>query len=214
MFSSTIPGREPASVPLVKAIAGDGSVCGSLATRGNRSTAFAAPPPSTWRVSRKNCFQQPTSISSGSVTARPSRSSMRHGLREGMGASKDMLALKSTRSRPRAGGPDLRKFDRDEDEEEGIAAAIREFEANGVGLRDQAVLCRSNRRLNEIAAALETRTFRFCTSEPVRARRNPRPLGVDESSRRSIWRCARPRRSLAALRHSASGHSRLLFTCA
>jgi superfamily I DNA/RNA helicase len=77
-----------------------------------------------------------------------------------MGASKDMLALALTPDR--GVGPeglDLRKFDRDEDEEEGIAAAIRELEAKGVRLRDQAVLCRSNRRLNEIAAALEARNI-------------------------------------------------------
>lgn len=53
----------------------------------------------------------------------------------------------------------MRRFDRDEDEEEGIAAAIRELESRGVRLRDQAVLCRGNRRLNEIAAALEARNI-------------------------------------------------------
>src|SRR4029453_4533801 len=53
----------------------------------------------------------------------------------------------------------LRKCDRDEDEEEGIAAAIQELQGKGVRLRDQAVLCRSNRRLNEIAAALEARNI-------------------------------------------------------
>jgi hypothetical protein len=36
----------------------------------------------------------------------------------------------------------------------GIAATIRELEARGVRLRDQAVLCRSKRQLNEIAGAL------------------------------------------------------------
>ena len=77
-----------------------------------------------------------------------------------MGASKGMLALKLTADRgvgPEL--PDLRKFDHDEDEEEGIAAAIQELEGKGVRLRDQAVLCRSNRRLNEIAAALEARNI-------------------------------------------------------
>jgi len=77
-----------------------------------------------------------------------------------MGASKGMLALKLTPDR--GNGPeglDLRGFDQDEDEDEGIAAAIRELEAQGVRLRDQAVLCRSNRRLGEIAAALEARNI-------------------------------------------------------
>ena len=74
--------------------------------------------------------------------------------------AKDMLPLKLTPNRePGPEGLDLRKFDRDEDEEEGIAAAIRELETKGVRLRDQAVLCRSNRRLNEIAAALEARNI-------------------------------------------------------
>ena len=77
-----------------------------------------------------------------------------------MGSSEGMLPLKLTAERgvgPEL--PDLRRFDQDEDEEEGIAAAIRELEAKGVRLRDQAVLCRSNRRLNEIAAALEARNI-------------------------------------------------------
>jgi len=38
-----------------------------------------------------------------------------------------------------------------------VAAGIRELETGGVRFRDQAVLCRSNRRLNEIAEALEAR---------------------------------------------------------
>ena len=38
-----------------------------------------------------------------------------------------------------------------------VAAAVRALEGDGIRLRDQAVLCRTNRRLNEIAAALELR---------------------------------------------------------
>ena len=77
-----------------------------------------------------------------------------------MGASKGLLDLKLTADRGNGPElPDLRKFDRDEDEEEGIAAAIHELEAKGIRLRDQAVLCRSNRRLNEIAVALEARNI-------------------------------------------------------
>lgn len=79
---------------------------------------------------------------------------------QGMDASKGMLPLALTPDRGKGPElPDLRKFDRDEDEEEGIAAAIRELESNGVRLRDQAVLCRSNQRLNDIAAALEARNI-------------------------------------------------------
>jgi DNA helicase-2/ATP-dependent DNA helicase PcrA len=53
--------------------------------------------------------------------------------------------------------PQLRVFQTAEDELEGVAAAIRELEGKGVRLRDQAVLCRSNARLNEFAAGLEAR---------------------------------------------------------
>jgi hypothetical protein len=75
-----------------------------------------------------------------------------------MGASDGMLPLALTAARG-AGPerPDLRRFNKDEDEEEGIAAAVRELEDKGIRLRDQAILCRSNRRLNEIAIALEAR---------------------------------------------------------
>jgi len=77
-----------------------------------------------------------------------------------MGASAGTLPLHLTADRGSGPAlPDLRRFDTDADEEEGIAAAIRELEGNGVRLRDQAVLCRSNRRLNEIAAVLEARNI-------------------------------------------------------
>jgi superfamily I DNA/RNA helicase/Zn-dependent peptidase ImmA (M78 family) len=75
-----------------------------------------------------------------------------------MGASKGMipLAFESDRG-PGPSSIEVRHFDTPDDESAGIAATIRELEARGVGLRDQAVLCRSNRRLNEIAGALEDR---------------------------------------------------------
>lgn len=53
--------------------------------------------------------------------------------------------------------PDLRVFQTKEDEVDGIAAAILSLEGDGVRLRDQVVLCRSNARLNEIATGLEAR---------------------------------------------------------
>ena len=77
-----------------------------------------------------------------------------------MGSPEGMLPLSLTAERGQGPElPELRRFDQDDDEEEGIAAAIRELEAKGVRLRDQAVLCRSNRRLNEIATALEARNI-------------------------------------------------------
>lgn len=75
-----------------------------------------------------------------------------------MGASAGMLPLKLTADRGNGPErPDLRGFDTVDDEAKGLAAAIRELEAQGVRLRDQAVLCRSNSRLNDIAVALEAR---------------------------------------------------------
>ena len=58
----------------------------------------------------------------------------------------------------RGGGsarPLICRYDTLDDEVEGLAASVRELEEQGVALRDQAVLCRSNRRLDEIAKGLE-----------------------------------------------------------
>ena len=75
-----------------------------------------------------------------------------------MGASKGMLPLTLTAERGVGPvRPEVRRFDTLDDEAEGVAVSIRELETAGVRLRDQAVLCRSNERLNEIAAALEAR---------------------------------------------------------
>jgi DNA helicase-2/ATP-dependent DNA helicase PcrA len=75
-----------------------------------------------------------------------------------MGASHGMLPLELKADRGDGPGlPELRRFTTDDDEAAGVAAAIRALEARGVRLRDQAVLCRTNRRLNEITASLEVR---------------------------------------------------------
>ena len=75
-----------------------------------------------------------------------------------MGASEGMLPLDLTANRGSGPGkPEVRRYDTLEDEGGGIAGSIQELECTGVPLRDQAVLCRSNRRLNEIAIALEER---------------------------------------------------------
>lgn len=75
-----------------------------------------------------------------------------------LGASQGMLplALKSDRG---ASGikPEVRRFDTLEQEAEGVAAGVVELERAGVRFRDQAVICRSNGRLNEIACVLEAR---------------------------------------------------------
>lgn len=75
-----------------------------------------------------------------------------------LGASRGMLPLALTADRGMGPSkPQIRRFDTLEDEVSGIAASIRDLEATGVPLCEQAVLCRSNARLNEIAAGLEAR---------------------------------------------------------
>ncbi|MBU1057867.1 MAG: UvrD-helicase domain-containing protein [Proteobacteria bacterium] len=75
-----------------------------------------------------------------------------------MGASEGMLTLALSADRGEGqSNPEIRSFETLNDEAEGVAASIRELEASGVILRDQAVLCRTNGRLNEIASSLEVR---------------------------------------------------------
>lgn len=75
-----------------------------------------------------------------------------------MGASEGMLPLCIEADRGSGPGrPEIRRYETLEDEAAGIAASIRDLEARGVRLRDQAVLCRTNTRLSDIAAALEAR---------------------------------------------------------
>lgn len=75
-----------------------------------------------------------------------------------MGASKGMLTLALNAARGSgATKPQIRRYETLEAECEGIAASVRELEAAGVRLRDQAILCRTNSRLNDIARALEAR---------------------------------------------------------
>lgn len=75
-----------------------------------------------------------------------------------MGASQGMLPLMLETDRGSGPSPpQIRRFETLDDEAEGIAASVRELEGAGVALRDQAVLCRSNNRLNDVAAALEAR---------------------------------------------------------
>jgi superfamily I DNA/RNA helicase len=75
-----------------------------------------------------------------------------------LGASQGMLPL-ALKSDHGASGikPQVRRFDTLEQEAEGIAASIVELERGGIRFRDQAVICRSNGRLNEIACVLEAR---------------------------------------------------------
>lgn len=75
-----------------------------------------------------------------------------------MGASDGMLPLKLTADRGNGPAiPEVRQHTTKGDECGGVAASIKELERQGIALRDQVVLCRSNGRLNEIAGALEAR---------------------------------------------------------
>ena len=60
----------------------------------------------------------------------------------------------------RGGGPaspEIRTFDDPDAEAAGVAQSIQELESQGVPLREQAVLCRSNAKIGLLASALETR---------------------------------------------------------
>ena len=73
-----------------------------------------------------------------------------------MGASQGMLELAFDAERgPQGRKPLIRRYETPTDELAGIVASIRELEAQGIRLRDQAVLCRTNKRLNEVSATLE-----------------------------------------------------------
>lgn len=75
-----------------------------------------------------------------------------------MGASRGMLTLALEPDHGEGQThPEVRRFETLDDEAEGVAASIRQIESSGTRLRDQAVLCRTNGRLNEIASALEER---------------------------------------------------------
>jgi hypothetical protein len=66
--------------------------------------------------------------------------------------------LRRENSRDETGDvPEIRGFDTPDDEAAGIAACIRQLEKDGVPQRDQAVLSRTNPRIDEIARALEAR---------------------------------------------------------
>lgn len=80
------------------------------------------------------------------------------GFSRSMIASSGMLPLKLNAQRGKGGsGPDLLQVADDESEQAAAAASIEELRKQGVPLRTQAMLFRSNSRLNEFAAALEAR---------------------------------------------------------
>ena len=74
-----------------------------------------------------------------------------------MKASEALHVLKLDTDKGPGTPTQVREFGSLEDEIGGLAASIGELRDSGVALRDQAVLCRTNKRLNEIAAGLEQR---------------------------------------------------------
>ena len=70
--------------------------------------------------------------------------------------SMELLDLSSAHGKG-AEKPDIRRHETLGDEAAGIASCVRDMEQEGIPLRDQAVLCRSNRQLSDIATALEKR---------------------------------------------------------
>jgi DNA helicase-2/ATP-dependent DNA helicase PcrA len=80
------------------------------------------------------------------------------GFSRAMAASKGMLDLDLQANRGASGVvPDLRQVTEEDEEEAAAAASVRELEAAGVPLRDQAMLFRTNSRLSDFAVALESR---------------------------------------------------------
>ena len=75
-----------------------------------------------------------------------------------MGASEGMLPLTLTAQRDLDSATlRINRYLTPDDEAAGVAASVRELEGAGVALREQAVLCRTNKRLNDLATALEER---------------------------------------------------------
>lgn len=75
-----------------------------------------------------------------------------------MGASEGMLPLKLKAYRgAKKNLPQIRRYETLDDEICGLASSIRHLEKEGISLRSQAVLCRGNNRLSEIAQGLEDR---------------------------------------------------------
>jgi DNA helicase II / ATP-dependent DNA helicase PcrA len=80
------------------------------------------------------------------------------GFANSMSASEGMLPLALEADRGDGSAlPEIRRFDTPDAEAEGVAASILELQSAGVKLRDQAVLCRTNAKLDDIASALEVR---------------------------------------------------------
>lgn len=77
-----------------------------------------------------------------------------------MDASRDLLPLGFTSVRGASGvKPEIRRVETPADEMEALATAVQDLAKHGILFRDQAVLCRSNPKVAEVAAALEARAI-------------------------------------------------------
>jgi len=147
-----------ASARLVKAIAGDGKrlwVVGDARQsiyrfRGASSTnmvMFGQDYPGATADSLSISYRSSTEIVNTIECVAPQ-----------MGASEGMLPLSlESISGASLHRPQIRRYEGPDDESDGIAASIRDLKSQGIELRDQAVLCRTHQRLNEIASALEAK---------------------------------------------------------
>ena len=146
-----------ASARLLKHIAGDGGrlwVVGDSRQsiyrfRGASSAnmaLFNSDYPQAQRAPLKNNYRSTTEIVNTFV-----------GFSSEMAASKGMLPLTLNAHRGSTGiRPEIRRYDGLDLEADGIAASVEELRSLGVPYRKQAILCRSNSRLSEIASTLET----------------------------------------------------------
>jgi len=147
-----------ASVRLVKALAGDGKhlwVVGDARQSIYRFRGASSANMAAFAADFPGAVSEPLEINYRSTQNVIDAYSA---FAKGMAMPADLAALKLVASRDESGDiPEIRGFNTPDDEAAGIAASIRQLEKNGVSLRDQAVLCRTNPRIDEIARALEAR---------------------------------------------------------
>lgn len=149
-----------ASARLVKAVAGDGKRLWVVGDARQSIYRFRGAS-STNMVMFGKDYPQAT-VDSLSISYRSTSEIVKtiQSIAPKMGASEGMLplSLKSIRG-SNLKLPQIRRYESPDDESAGIAASIQELNSQGIQLRDQAVLCRTHQRLNEIASALEARNI-------------------------------------------------------
>jgi len=147
-----------ASVRLVKALAGDGNqlwVVGDARQSIYRFRGASSANMAAFATDFPRAVSEPLEINYRSTQKIIDAYSE---FAKGMVMPAELAALKLHASRGAGNAlPEIRGYDAPDDEAAGIAASVMQLEKNGVALRDQAVLCRTNPRIDEIARALEAR---------------------------------------------------------